>query len=196
MLSWFLFAAALAAPTGWNVTKTNADDGNCELSLGPAMSDGVVPMRAECVWKDVTLDGFKAVAGAWESHDEVFTAVVASKIERTDGAKSLVHQEHQSSGIANREVMIWMEHTTVDGYERYGWNSAKDEPLTLTSGNVAATRDTGYWQAKAEPSGGIRVVHLLEYDPGGSVPGFLVRWFQTSGLTANVVDMHTALKGK
>jgi hypothetical protein len=85
-----------------------------------------------------------------------------------------------------------MKHEIVDGYDRYGWTRATGEPLTACSDCVLTARSDGYWQAKAEGSG-VRVVHLLAYDPGGSVPGFIIRWFQTSGLEANVDDLHAYL---
>ncbi len=188
-----LVSAALAAPAGWNVTDATADSGTCELSLGPAETDGVIPMRAECVWKDVTLDQFKTKMSAWDHHDDYFTTVVESTI-KTAGDKALVYQMHRSSGISDREVMITMWHEVVDGFERYAWNTATAEPLTVIKGNVRCARSEGYWQAKAEPTGGIRVVHLLSYDPGGSVPGFLVRWFQTSGLGTNATELHQSLR--
>lgn len=189
-----LIGAALAAPPDYRVTKTT-DDG-CELSLGPAEADGVVPMRAECTWDDVDLGTFERKLGDWAGHDEIFSVVVDSTIKRTDGDRTLAYQKHRSKGIGDREILLWMTHTTVDGFERYGWTKAGDEPLEVASGNVAAARSDGYWQAKAAPGGGIVVVHWLAYDPGGSVPGFLVRWFQTSGLETNLTEMHTALTAK
>lgn len=193
LIPWFM-SMALAAPAGWKVTDTTADGGACELSLGPAEADGVVPMRAECYWKDVSIDKFKVGMADWNKHDEAFTAVVESKVQRTAGDKSLVFQKHQSSGISDREVLIWMWHEVADGYDRYAWNTAVSEALTPASGNVRCARSEGYWQAKADPSGGVRVVHVLSYDPGGSVPGFLVRWFQTSGLATNASELHQALR--
>lgn len=194
MLTNLLLSAALAAPAGWNVTKTDADGGACELSLGPTESDGVVPMRAECHWKDVTLDQFKTKLAAFGDHDDYFTAVVQSTVKRVEGDKTIVFQEHQSSGISNREVMISMWHETVDGYDRYAWKTLGAEPLTVASGNVRCNRSEGYWSAKADAAGGIDVVHVLAYDPGGSVPGFLVRWFQTSGLATNATELHQAIR--
>jgi hypothetical protein len=134
---WFSFPAD-AAPPGYSVTKQ--DYHGCELSLGPAEADGVVPMRAECVWRDVKLETFKAQMSNYAEHDTYFEAVVDSEVRRTEGTRALVYQKHRSSGIADREVLLWMSHQTVDGYERYGWTHAKGEPLTPQSGNVAAGR--------------------------------------------------------
>ena len=185
-----LATPVFAAPAGYTVTKSV--DG-CELSLGPAESDGVVPMRAECVWPDASMAKFDQHVGNWDEHDLFFTAVVDSDVRRVEGNKALVYQKHRSKGISDREVMLWMQHTVVDGYDRYSWTKAKGEPLTPIDGNVLCDRSDGFWQAKTGPAGGILVVHSLSYKPGGSVPGFLVRWFQTSGLEANVTELHAYL---
>ena len=186
-----LVLAAAAAPPGWKVTQVDAS--GCELSLGPAEADGTVPMRAECVWPEISLEVFKTKMAKFGDHDDYFASVVRSDVKETNGADTLVHQEHQAGGISNREVLLWMSHTAVDGYERYGWKKADNRTLTPASANVATTKDDGYWQAKTEGTG-VRVIHVLSYAPGGSVPGFIVRWFQTSGLATNCQELRDSLK--
>jgi hypothetical protein len=191
---WLLgLSVAFAAPPGYRVTKT-VDAGACELSLGPAESDGVVPMRAECWWPDVTLDTFNQKMARYGEHDDYFQAVVTSDVRSASGDRTLVWQQHHSSGISDREVMLWMKHSNEGGFDRYGWTLATDQKLAVQSGNVAAVRDDGYWEAAAHPKGGIRVNHTLIYGPGGSVPGFIVRAFQTGGLEANVTELHAAMR--
>jgi hypothetical protein len=187
-----LVSAALAAPSGYSIAVASYD--GCEISLGPTMKDGVVPIHAECYWPDASIDKFKAVMSDWHRHADVFTVVVDSDIVRQDGDRTLVHQLHRSKGISDREVLQWMTHTVVDGFDRYGWTTAADQPLTVKDGNVRTARADGYWQAKADPRGGILLVNHLEYDPGGSVPGFLVHWFQTSGTETNLTEVHAVVK--
>lgn len=189
----FSLSVALAAPPGYKVTK-NADNNQCELSLGPAEADGIVPMHAECWWPDVTLDTFNTKMAKYGDHDDYFQTVVTSDVRSTSGDKTLVWQQHHSSGISDREVLLWMSHTNEGGFDRYGWKLATDQKLDVQSGHVAVVRDDGFWEAKADPKGGIRVNHTLVYGPGGSVPGFIVRAFQTGGLEGNVTDLHAALK--
>lgn len=186
-----LLTSALAAPSGYTISAANVD--GCELSLGPKAADGVVPMHAICQWADVKLETFNRVVASWPKHADVFAVVVESKVQRVEGEKSLVYQLQRSKGISDREVLMWMWHATVSGADRYAWNTATAEALTPKDGNVRVSRTEGYWQAKAEGAG-VTVEHHLEYAPGGSVPGFLVRWFQTSGLEANVKEMHAAVK--
>ncbi len=184
-------SSAFAAPSGYKVSVANHD--GCELSLGPAASDGVVPMHAECDWPDASLEKFRAVMGDWAKHADVFTVIVKSEVRKA-GDRALVYQLQRTSGISDREALQWMWHSVEGGADRYSWTAAKDEPLTVTSGDVRPTRTDGYWQAAALPSGGIHVVHHLEYDPGGYVPGFVVRAFQVGGLQTNVSEVHAAVK--
>jgi hypothetical protein len=71
-------AALAAAPSGWKVTEE--DYNGCQLALGPAEADGVVPMRAECVWTDVSIDKFKSVLADYSQHDEIWGTVSESKV--------------------------------------------------------------------------------------------------------------------
>lgn len=186
-----LAGPALAAPPGFRETKQV--DG-CKLYLGPAESDGVVPMAADCVWTDVTLEAFEAKLAPWQNHDRVFSTVVASDVIRTEGGTSIVKQKHRASGISDREIIIAGSRTSVSGGGvRFSWKK-KAESFAVASGNVEAARSEGYWQAVPNAGGGIKVTYELRYDPGGSVPSFLVRWFQTSGLVEILGDLHKALR--
>lgn len=189
---FLLFPIALAAPAGYRVTV--ADHNGCELATGPTAADGVTPLHATCWWPDATLPRFTATMGSWPKHADVFTVIVSSQVRRTEGDRSLVYQLQRTKGISDREVLLWMWHTTVDGADRYQWTTAADEPLTPGDGNVRVARSEGWWQAQSDPRGGIKVEHHLEYGPGGSVPGFLVRWFQTSGLETNLDEVHAAVR--
>lgn len=188
---FLLVVSALAAPAGYTVTESNVD--GCTLSLGPVEADGVVPMHAECWWPDVRIEAFRAKLADWTLHDDIWTAVVRSEV-REAGPRALVWQIHQSKGIANREVLLWMRHDATGGADRYSWTLAGDRPLTPADGHVATLRDDGYWQAAPDPRGGVQVVHHLAYHPGGSVPSFVVRWFQSSGLKTNLAECHAAVR--
>ena len=188
-----LFTVAVAAPPGYERSKSGVE--GCNLFLGPADANGTVPMLAECEWPDVTVEAFAKSFDDWEHHDEIFSTVADSKVLRVDGARSLLHQRHQSSGISDREAKLWATRAPVDGGGfRYSWTLAKDEALTPASGNVAAAFDDGHWIVRPRAAGGVTAEHKLVYDPGGRVPGFLVRWFQTSGLAATVTEARAACK--
>jgi len=180
-----LLGLAIAAPPGFKVSKTTT---HCELSLGAPLGNGVVPMRAECHWADIAPEKVHALMAAWADHDLYFSAVSASDVLRTDGSRVWVHQVHVAKGISDREAILVMEKKPIPGGFRYGW-TLDNAGLTVATDRVAAAWDDGFWEVSAHPQGGTLAVHQLAYDPGGSVPSFLVRWFQTSGLTAVVEEL-------
>ncbi|MBT3219269.1 MAG: hypothetical protein HN348_09275 [Proteobacteria bacterium] len=181
-----LVSVAIAAPPDYRQTKEVND---CTLYLGPA-DNGTVPMHAECVWPELPFEKVDRLLSKWEDHDLYFSSVTACDLVRQDGNRTMVVQTHQSSGISDRQINLWMEKTPLDGGGfRWRWTKAND-PVTLLKGNVEAERDDGHWEIAPEGSG-VKVTYHLLYAPGGSVPGFLVRWFQTSGLTAITEDFRT-----
>ncbi|MCB9673819.1 MAG: hypothetical protein H6737_01805 [Alphaproteobacteria bacterium] len=188
MITTLLFSAALAAPSGFTEVKQAND---CTVYKGTAGADGVVPIYADCHWSEIDPDKLHKLQYDWEGHAAVFSTVISSKIVKKDGEKSLVHQVHAISGVSNREVEIWMWREPVDGGFQYSWKS--DGPVAEPEkGNVATTRHEGYWRVTKHPDGGSRAEYSLIYDPGGSVPGFLVRWFQTSGTIATTEELRAA----
>ncbi|MCA9491428.1 MAG: hypothetical protein KC621_15960 [Myxococcales bacterium] len=182
---WLLTTAALAAPPNYRPTRSTE---HCQMFLGPAMDNGVVPMHAECTWPGVTLEKADALFSSWASHDEIFSSIVSSEVERMDGGVAYVRQVHRAKGISDREALLKMQKTQVDGGLRFGWTLEPSE--ARDSGHVMVAFDTGYWEFRDGPDGLVVVDHL-EYDPGGSVPGFLVRWFQTSGLETVLSELET-----
>jgi hypothetical protein len=178
----FLPGLALAAPPGFAPTRTTD---SCQLFRGPALPSGVVPLMAECRWPTVSLDKIDRIFSPWQDHDLFFSAIAASDVERTEGGAALVRQVHQARGITDRECLLRMTRTPVGSGFEYRWAL---EPSTPAEGRVAVAHDVGYW--RFTPNGaGVDVVYYLEYGPGGSVPGLLVRWFQTSGFEGAITEL-------
>jgi len=182
-----LASSAWALPPGFHETKTTQ---YCQLALGKAGPNGVVPMRAECHWPHIEPDKLHGLMGAWGDHDLYFSSVVSSDVQKTDGGRSWVHQVHRAKGISDRECVVVMEKTSIDGGARYGW-TVDNGGLVVEKGRVEVAQSDGFWEIRPHADGGTAAVHQLSYDPGGSVPGFLVRWFQTSGLTAVVTELES-----
>lgn len=182
-----VLGAALAAPPGYRETKTTE---HCALFLGPADAAGRVPMRAECAWPSVDPQKLIAMFSKLEDHDLFFSTIVSSDLVRSEGGASWVRQVHRSKGIADRECVLKMTSAPLSGGTKFAWTLDNGD-LVAGEGRVLVGFDDGYWEFTADPAGGTRAVHELVYDPGGSVPGFLVRWFQTSGLEAIVNELRT-----
>ena len=65
---------------------------------------------------------------------------------------------------------------------------------TPKDGNVVPGKDNGKWELSPEGSGA-KVIYELHYEPSGSVPGFVVRAFQTSGFVLLTQELHKAGQG-
>ena len=183
-----LITAFAGAPAGYTEIRAGND---CKIYKGPATATGVVPVYADCTWPEIAPAKLHAKLSSWEGHAAIFTTVASSKIVKTEGSRSLVRQVHELSGVSNREVEIWMEKVPSGTGFEYRWTSPG--PLaTVAQGNVPTAQQDGYWKVTDAEGGGSHVEYLLTYDPGGSVPGFLVRWFQGSGTEASTLDLRTA----
>lgn len=185
--------AASAAPSGFTQGSQTAD---CTLYTGPKTAQGTTPLLAECVWKDVALEKLDAHFSNQENHDEVFSAIAESVIQRTEGGTAYVHQVHVAKGISDRECVLKMtKAATPDGGIKFAWTL--DPSFTAAAdGRVLVEKDDGYWQFAPNPDGGVKVTYLLDYGPGGSVPYLLVRWFQGSGFTAAIDELHAWIRGR
>jgi hypothetical protein len=188
MLHLFLTTVFAAPPAGYEELKQGND---CTVYRGAQDAAGIAPVYAECVWPEIPPDKLHKVLIDWEGHADTHVTVATSKIEKTEGERSLVYQVHQLSGISDREVRIWMQRTAVPNGFEYSWKNIEPfEPLV--KGNVATTKHEGYWRVTANPAGGSKVEYALTYNPGGSVPGFLIRWFQAGGTIDTTVELRTA----
>lgn len=182
---------AVAAPPGYRETRSDVA-GGCDLFLGQADSEGVVPMRAECDWPDVTVAQFEAAYGDWASHDEIYGNISSSVVLSSEGTTHSVRQTFEAGGIKTREMIIVGSREDVPGGVKYSWHKQAGDQ-GITTNNVEVTRSTGYWLVTERAEGGVHAEYELSYDPGGSVPGFLVRWFQGSGLQGIIEDTRNAV---
>lgn len=185
-----LAASAFGAPPGFEQTKTTE---HCSIFRGPALPNGVVPLMAECLWPDVSLEKIDKIFSPWQDHDLFFSAIAASDVERTEGSAAYVRQVHQARGISDRECLLRMTREAIAGGYQYSW-ALDPSGGPPKEGRVAVGYDVGYWRFTSAPGGGVSVVYSLEYGPGGSVPGLLVRWFQTSGFEAAITELHSWMK--
>lgn len=177
MLPLFLFSLAHA---GW--TATGTADG-CTFYTGTP-EGAVTPLRAECEWA-IPADTLHRLLADFGAHDDYFTTVATSDVKGQVSGGLLVHQLHVASGISDREVNLLFKTEDIAGGKRYSWTKASDQ--SGLSG-VVPGMDDGKWEVTATATGS-RVVHELRYDPGGSVPSFVVRWFQGSGFRQLVAEL-------
>jgi hypothetical protein len=174
--------AALPALAGW--TPNGAENG-CTFYLGSEEA-GVQPVRAVCDWPHAPERVHKVVANT-ALHDEVFSTIDASEpLGPAPGGGSLFRQVHVATGMSDRGATVLYTQTAVAGGTRYAWKLATTQ---ISTSLVPCKLDTGFWEITQGPNGGTHVVYELRYDPGGSVPGFLVRWFQGPGTKTLVGEL-------
>ena len=187
-----LSSAALAAPAGF---VESHQSGPCTMYTGPRSAAGTTPLLAECVWADVTLAQAEARLSDWARHDEVFSSIASSVVERTEGDAAYVRQVHVARGIAERECVLRMTKTQEGAGIRFAW-TLDPSFATPADGRVLVAKDDGSWLFVPDPAGGVKLSYSLDYGPGGSVPSLLVRWFQGSGFDAAVVELHDWILGR
>lgn len=183
-----LLALALPAQAAWSDIGTKHD-----CTFEKQDEGDVVALRATCTWT-VPADKVMAVLGDWASHDKVFSSVAVSDVMGTLVAgKGKVHQVHQASGISNREIVMDVAEENIPGGKRWTHTKSADQSA-LSGDNVEVGRDDGKWEVEATPTGCV-VRYELRYDPAGSVPGFMVKWFQGSGFKDMLAQVRTAAGG-
>ncbi len=180
MLSLLLVSAALA---GWTET---ARDHDCTFYKGVEQS-GVVPLRAECIWP-VEPAELQGLISRIDDHNLYFSSVSLSRVVSLNEGVSNVYQVHVATGISDREAMLLYTDEAIEGGRRYSWRVNPDQS-GITGERVRLAEDLGKWEISEHPGGGSQVVYELRYDPGGSVPGFVVRWFQGSGVRTLVGEL-------
>ena len=184
-----LLATALAAvPPNAHITATEND---CTFYALPANANGVEAIHVDCEWPELTVVTLDALLKKWGDHSKYFSAVAQAEVLGTDGEISRVHQRHVASGISDREITLDMWREVIDKGYRYAWKKSGAQAPMWDDGNVACPTDDGAWTVVALPRGGVKVNYDLLYEPGGWVPGFVVRWFQTSGIVTLVSELRT-----
>lgn len=182
MLSLLLAPLAFA---GWTQT---AQENGCTFFLG-TVEGNVQPVRAECDWP-IAPDKLHKLVGKIEDHDLYFSSVEVCDVLGPSGNGKLGYQRHVASGISDREVVLIFTEEAIPNGKRYAWTKAPDQSKARGEG-VPTVLDTGKWEVSSNASGGSHVVYELRYDAGGSVPGFVVRWFQGAGTRALVGELRT-----
>jgi len=189
----FLFLLSLPA-LGGNVppgSKMTATENDCTFYALPKNNDGIFGVHVHCEWPEITVVTLDSLLKVWEDHDDYFDTVAISEVLSKNGEITRVHQRHVVSGISDREVTLNMWREVIDKGYRYVFQNAEKQEEKRKSGSVLVPRDDGVWTVVALPRGGVGVDYDLLYDPGGWVPGFVIRWFQTGGMIKIMGELRT-----
>jgi len=182
-------AGAPAVPAGYSEIKQAHD---CTIYAGPKDADGVAPVWVMCMWPEVDAGKLDGLLTNVDAHDTYFSAVGACDCEPAEGV-SLCHQRNVASGIDDREIDLLMSRTVSGETIYHGWRPAPTQ-RGAADGNVQAVKSEGKWGVTPNPAGGSWVTYELYYNPGGSVPSWVIRWFQGSGIADLVGEMRAVAK--
>lgn len=178
-----LLLAAGLAHAGWTQTATH--DG-CTYFRGDKEPSGATPMRVVCDW-DVDPAALQAVLAAAGDHEQVFTSLRDAETVSRSGGTERVRQVQRAAGASDRELIVAIETTPVDGGARFSWKKCSDQSERQGVG-VEPEMSEGYWQV-VDRGGRSELTYELRYLAGGNVPALLVRWFQGSGIKAVLTDL-------
>lgn len=177
-----IFAAGLAQ-AGWTQTAT---EHGCTFFRGSQEASGATPVRVECDW-DIDPDALSTVLSRPGDHHRIFDSLRDSETLGVAGGRERVRQVHKASGASDRELIVEIKTEPVAGGKRFSWRKCADQSGRKTDG-VEPALSEGYWEVTAR-DGRSRLIYEIRYLAGGSVPAFLVRWFQGAGIKGVIRDL-------
>lgn len=181
---WIL-STALAAPADYEKAKSA---NGCTAYVGPEAASGIGPVQVECHWPEQNVEAIDALLGDVGIHDDIFTLIVESTVKSETDGVSAVKQVHNSPPLDQRELVQLMGRKEADGVITHWWKKAPDQPA-VASDHVLPDTNDGQWILQEHPKGGVSLIYQLNYAPGGSVPSFVIRAFQTGGVLDFLGDL-------
>ncbi|MCP4807682.1 MAG: hypothetical protein GY913_27145 [Proteobacteria bacterium] len=182
----WMMTAALAAPADY---EKNKSDNGCTAYVGPEAASGIGPVQVECHWPEQTVEEIDQLLGDVGIHDDIFGLIIESTVTSEEDGVSSVKQVHNSPPLDHRELVQLMGRKEKDGVITHWWKKAPSQPA-VGDGNVLPDTNDGQWILQEHPKGGVSLIYQLNYAPGGSVPSFVIRAFQSSGVLDFLGDLH------
>lgn len=183
-----LLLAAQATPDGFVETRSTQQ---CTFSVGPARASGVSPIHAACRWPHISLAAVDAAFGDFSSSARIHETVAEATVTRRAPGVTEVLEIHTAPTIAPRQAHLRYTRAATDRVVRWRWELTDPQP-PLRPRHLAELENTGSWTFTAPPGGGVEVIHQLTYEPGGSVPAWLIRLFQTRAVSRFCDELHAA----
>ena len=185
---WIAASYWMVLAVNWSVTAQQED---CIYYRGETESNGVVPVRAECDWA-IDADAATRMLADQGIHDQIFDAVAESTVLSEDENRRRVYQVQRARGVADRHVILDYTREAIEGGWRFQWVKAADQS-SLRSDAIEVEVTEGLWQIR-ETEEGLHLEYELRYLPGGSVPAFLMGWFQGVGTRLVIDDLRQSLE--
>ena len=168
--------ALAAAEESWELVRVS---GGCEYRRGPLQEDGNRALYTVCTWPEVPGERVEELVSAYDEHDETWASIATcEEVDRSDEQVRVRHV-HDLPGVADREIeLTWTWTTEEDGATRHDWVRSAEQP-EIDPARVNPIRDEGYYRIRDADEGCV-VEALMLYDPGGSIPDWVVSATQVS----------------
>ena len=179
-------ALLLLSVTSAGFAQWREDDreDDCIRYKGPKYG-GVIPIKVVCVWP-LTPQSVRKVLSKPEHYDRCLSRIESSELVSTSGQKLKskiirIYQVHNGSPASDRGLYLDYQLDQRDDHWRMSFKKSPADQVKPVTDHVEAKANRGYWEVKRHAQG-VQVTLESLYDPGGSVPSFLVRWFISGGV--------------
>ena len=183
---YYFYISILLPAHALSQWSEDSRESGCVLYRAPKRVQ-VVPMRAVCIWS-TSPAALRSVISRPQHYDSCFSRVERSELISTSSRKNTtagrlirVYQIHNASPASDRAAYIdYREDRLRRGWRLY-FRKSPPEQVPSIDDFVEVRQNQGYWHVEPHPRGA-KVIFEGAYDPGGSVPSFLVNWFLSNGV--------------
>lgn len=185
---WWLSLALAEEPVveaepAWEIVKESED---CSFARGPEAQ-----LVASCTWPDVQAARLDELLSDFAGAQEIWASVESSAIQGEPGSEGTpVFHVHSIPGLSDREILLLWKRVEEDGALRFSWTRAPEQPK-VAEGRVNVPRDEGYYLIRSEGEG-IALEALFIYEPGGSIPDWVVRATQVTSADVMLGELREA----
>jgi hypothetical protein len=187
---WPLILALTCAAADPVVYEPLHEEGGCAYFRSTSTFDGFPILRAECRWPQLPPARLEALLEDWGGHQLIWSMVASSHVIEQREHDTLVVHVHEAPAMVDREILLRMWVEDVPGGHSYHWTRAEPQPPP-NEGRVNVVVDDGMYTILADGDG-THLISTLRYDPGGSIPDTLVRWFQVLGMPRFLEELREA----
>jgi hypothetical protein len=158
---------------------------DCSVVQGPA-EGRIVPVIVTCDWPVPATNIHKLISD-FGSHEAYFSNLSESSVITYEDGVARVRHVHHAIGMTDREVVVeWHTERFSDG-ARYSWRKVPNQ-LLVDPDRIEVEETRGFWEVRGDDER-TRVSYEMRYLPGGGLPLFLLRLFQSSGMKSVLADL-------
>jgi hypothetical protein len=186
-------AAMAAPPAEQDSSYTFIEESHgCRFYSRPQTEKGAVPVYATCTWTGQAAH-FDRFLLDLDGQKERYQSLSSLEVIWERGGSMAIHQVHTHSLISPREGLIVFTREVSEGRFVHRYSLAPEQPEP-SDGHVTIEVHEGHWSFQESTEGVLEVEYQAAYLPGGSVPPFLVRSFQTGEIVGSVGEVRRAFQ--